>query len=79
MGAIESGALRPGDTLEREDVLAERLMVARHTLRQAIGQLVERGLITRRPRAGSDVTWNAPTPTTPAPAPASAEIKQITG
>lgn len=45
--AIRRGELRPGDTLEREDLLAERLQIARPTLRRALGELAALGLISR--------------------------------
>lgn len=42
---IESGELQPGDRLEREDVLAERYGVSRHTIRQALNDLTMEGLL----------------------------------
>jgi GntR family transcriptional regulator len=54
--AVTRGDLKPGDTLEREDVLAERLQVARPTLRRALAELTEKGLITRSRRNGTTVT-----------------------
>lgn len=45
--AIAQGMLKPGEKLEREDRLAERLHISRPTLRQALGDLAERGLIVR--------------------------------
>jgi len=45
--AIAQGMLKPGEKLEREDRLAERLNVSRPTLRQALSDLTERGLIVR--------------------------------
>jgi GntR family transcriptional regulator len=42
---IESGELQPGDRLEREDVLAERYGVSRHTVRQALNDLTMEGLL----------------------------------
>lgn len=43
---ILSGALRPGERLAPERDLAEKLNVSRPTLRDAIAQLAERGLLT---------------------------------
>ena len=46
--AIEAGALTPGDRLDNELDLAERLGVSRPTVRQAVHRLVEQGLVVRR-------------------------------
>lgn len=55
MRAIESGRLRAGDKLPREDDLAAALGVSRMTLRQALGSLEARGLIeSRRGRSGGN-------------------------
>jgi DNA-binding GntR family transcriptional regulator len=43
--SIETGELAPGDKLEREDVLAERYGVSRHTVRQALNDLTMEGLL----------------------------------
>ncbi len=53
--AVESGRLRPGDPIENEVTLAERLGVSRPTVRQAIGELVTRGLLVRRRGVGTTV------------------------
>jgi GntR family transcriptional regulator len=42
---IETGELAPGDKLEREDALAERYGVSRHTVRQALNDLTMEGLL----------------------------------
>ncbi|MGB2979183.1 MAG: GntR family transcriptional regulator, partial [Propionicimonas sp.] len=47
VAALEQGALRPGDTLEREDLLADRLDIARPTLRRALSDLAALGLLVR--------------------------------
>jgi len=43
---IETEELRPGDRTEREEVLAERYSVSRHTIRQALQNLAAEGLLT---------------------------------
>ena len=49
---ILRGVLRPGERLPPERELAERLGVSRPSLREAIGQLQESGLLSARPGAG---------------------------
>jgi DNA-binding GntR family transcriptional regulator len=53
--AIEDGVLRPGDPLETEMALADRLDMSRPTVRRAIGELVTRGLIVRKRGVGTMV------------------------
>ncbi|MEV1295362.1 GntR family transcriptional regulator [Pseudonocardia sp. NPDC049635] len=53
--AIESGALQPGDRLENELSLTQRLGLARPTARQAIQELVRKGLLVRRRGLGTQV------------------------
>ncbi|WP_224388367.1 GntR family transcriptional regulator [Pseudonocardia sp. ICBG1293] len=53
--AIDNGALRPGDRLENELSLTERLGLARPTARQAIQELVRKGLLVRRRGLGTQV------------------------
>ena len=53
--AISSGALRPGDRIENEVSLTERLGLARPTARQAIQELVRKGLLVRRRGLGTQV------------------------
>ncbi|MGI5282124.1 GntR family transcriptional regulator [Nonomuraea polychroma] len=53
--AIADGRLQPGDQLENELALAERLNLARPTVRQAIQELVDRGLVLRRRGIGTTV------------------------
>ncbi|MBC3193063.1 GntR family transcriptional regulator [Pseudonocardia sp. C8] len=53
--AIDSGSLRPGDRLENEVALTERLGLARPTARQAIQELVRKGLLVRRRGLGTQV------------------------
>lgn len=54
--AIRRGDLRPGTRLENEVELAGRLGISRPTLRAAIGQLVDRGMLIRRRGFGTVVT-----------------------
>lgn len=54
--SIESGALRPGDRIENELALTERLGLARPTARQAIQELVRKGMLVRRRGLGTQVT-----------------------
>lgn len=53
--AIESGSLKPGDPFENELAMAERLDLSRPTVRRAIAELVQRGLVTRRRGIGTTV------------------------
>ena len=46
---IENGALKPDTSLPSERALAEALGVSRMTVRVAIDQLAEEGLLVRRP------------------------------
>jgi DNA-binding GntR family transcriptional regulator len=57
--AIRSGELVPGTEIGNEIRLAERFGVSRPTMRQAILQLVEKGLLVRRRGVGTHVV-NAP-------------------
>ena len=53
---IASGSISVGDSLPTEAALCKKFRVSRYTAREALRQLREAGLITRRPRAGSTVT-----------------------
>jgi DNA-binding GntR family transcriptional regulator len=53
--AIERGDLRVGDRLGNEIALAERWGLSRPTMRQAIGELVDKGLLVRRRGVGTQV------------------------
>jgi len=53
--AIEDGTLRPGDHLDNELDLTERLGVSRPTVRQAVQRLVEQGLVIRKRGLGTVV------------------------
>ena len=52
---IDSGELAPGDRLDNEVELADRLAVSRPTLRKAIERLVAQGLLVRRRGVGTVV------------------------
>ncbi|MDR1118212.1 MAG: GntR family transcriptional regulator [Bifidobacteriaceae bacterium] len=53
--AIAGGALAPGEFLENELSLAARLQVSRPTARQALQDLVDRGLLIRKRGVGTQV------------------------
>src|SRR4051794_22581771 len=53
--AITKGQLQPGDPFENEIAVAERLQVSRPTVRRAIQQLVDQGLLVRRRGLGTTV------------------------
>jgi DNA-binding GntR family transcriptional regulator len=52
---IAGGELAPGDRLENEVQLADRLGVSRPTMRQAIQYLVDKGLLVRKRGVGTQV------------------------
>ncbi|MDD7928325.1 GntR family transcriptional regulator [Microbacterium thalli] len=54
-GAIASGALVPGARLENEVSMSERLSLSRPTVRRAIQELVDKGLLVRRRGVGTQV------------------------
>lgn len=54
-GAISDGTLPPGSRLENEVALAERLGLSRPTMRQALQELVDKGLLVRRRGVGTQV------------------------
>lgn len=54
-GRIESGELAPGDQLPPEVELAEGFGVSRHTVRQALRHLRDRGYLSSRQGKGSTV------------------------
>jgi DNA-binding GntR family transcriptional regulator len=54
--AIDDGKLQPGDPFENEVAVAERLQVSRPTVRRAIQELVDKGLLIRRRGLGTTVS-----------------------
>lgn len=53
--SISAGVLAPGDRLDNETVLADRLGLSRPTMRQAIAHLVDKGLLVRKRGVGTQV------------------------
>lgn len=53
--AVDAGGLRPGDRLDGEIGLAEQLGISRSTMRRAISELVNRGLLVRKHGVGTQV------------------------
>src|SRR5512141_3093369 len=53
--AITVGQLQPGDPFENEIAVAERLQVSRPTVRRAIQEMVDHGLLVRRRGLGTTV------------------------
>jgi GntR family transcriptional regulator len=53
--AIHDGRLSPGDRIDTETDLAERLGLGRPTVRQAVQELVSKGLLVRRRGVGTQV------------------------
>jgi DNA-binding GntR family transcriptional regulator len=53
--AITNGDLKPGDRIEPEVDIAERTGLSRPTVRQAIQELVKKGLLVRRRGVGTQV------------------------
>lgn len=56
---IEQGDLQPGEKLPAEGAFARQLGISRPTLRQAMGHLESKGVITRRHGVGTFVTASA--------------------
>lgn len=52
---IRSGSIPPGSRLENEIAIAERLGLSRPTIRRAIQELVDKGLLVRRRGVGTQV------------------------
>ena len=55
---IENGALSRGDKLPSENELMERFRVSRQTVRRAVGELTEEGVVEGRRGSGTYVTVN---------------------
>ncbi|QBF47575.1 GntR family transcriptional regulator [Janibacter limosus] len=53
--AIDDGRLQPGDPFENELALAARLTLSRPTVRRAIQEMVDQGLLVRRRGLGTTV------------------------
>ena len=53
--AINEGDLGPGDRLDNEISLAEKFGLSRPTMRRAIQELVDKGLLVRRRGIGTQV------------------------
>jgi DNA-binding GntR family transcriptional regulator len=53
--SITEGQLKPGDPFENEVAVAERLQLSRPTVRRAIQELVDQGLLVRRRGLGTTV------------------------
>src|ERR1700737_532667 len=52
---IETGGLPVGARIQSEVTLAERLGISRPTMRRAMQHLVDKGLVVRKPGAGTEV------------------------
>lgn len=57
--AIRDGELAPGDRFENELALAKRLALSRPTIRRAIQELVDKGLLVRKRGVGTQVVQNS--------------------
>jgi DNA-binding GntR family transcriptional regulator len=53
--AVADGRLQPGDHFENEVALAERLQLSRPTVRRAIREMVDQGLLVRRRGLGTTI------------------------
>lgn len=53
--AIRVGTLKPGDRIDTETTIAERYGLSRPTVRQAIQELVNKGMLVRRRGVGTQV------------------------
>lgn len=59
---IRSGEFKDGDKLLSENELARRFGISRQTVRQAVGTLVNEGLLTRRQGSGTYVSYRREAP-----------------
>lgn len=53
--ALDSGELKPGDRLPTEDAMVLQYAVSKQTVRRAVGELVDAGLLVRRQGSGTYV------------------------
>ena len=60
LGDIEKGTCQVGDQLPSEQALSENFAVSRFTIRSALDDLQNRGMISRRRRLGTIVTSSKP-------------------
>jgi GntR family histidine utilization transcriptional repressor len=60
LGRIRGGALRPGDAVPGEAVLADEFGCARVTVNRALRELAEAGVVERRRKAGTRVLDPSP-------------------
>ena len=60
LGDIEKGTWQVGDQLPSEQALSENFAVSRFTIRSALDDLQNRGMISRRRRLGTIVTSSKP-------------------
>ncbi|MCR2822904.1 GntR family transcriptional regulator [Lederbergia panacisoli] len=58
---IANGEVKPGEKIYSENELAKMFNVSRHTIRQAVGELVHEGLLYREQGAGTFCTSQAET------------------
>lgn len=61
---IQTGKVKPGDKIYSENELSKMFQVSRHTIRQAIGELVHEGLLYREQGAGTFIA-EQPEPLSP--------------
>lgn len=62
---IENGDVKPGEKIYSENELVKMFGVSRHTVRQAVGDLVHEGWLYREQGAGTFVSSQAPEPELP--------------
>jgi DNA-binding GntR family transcriptional regulator len=58
-GRIQDGTYRVGDLLPTELELQEEFGLSRHTVREALRQLIDMGLVRRRQGSGTQVVRSA--------------------
>lgn len=77
---IQTGKVKPGDKIYSENELSKMFQVSRHTIRQAIGELVHEGLLYREQGAGTFIAEQPETlsPSLPKPTTSGKNIGIIT-